>query len=161
MDKRRVVVVGAGIYGVTAALELARRGHAVELLDPGPLPHPLAASTDISKAIRMDYGPDEDYLAAMERALEAWRRWNAGWPRPLFHEQGVLFLTAEPMKPGGFEYESHRLLRKRGHRPERLDAASIRARFPAWAEGGYVDGYYNPEGGFAESGQVLGHACNR
>ena len=33
---------------------------------PGPLPHPLAASTDISKVIRMDYGPDEDYLTAME-----------------------------------------------------------------------------------------------
>ena len=48
----RVIVVGAGINGVTAAIELKKRGHEVVLVDPGPLPHPLAASTDISKAVR-------------------------------------------------------------------------------------------------------------
>ena len=42
----RVIVVGAGVNGVTAAIELKKRGHEVVLLDPGPLPHPLAASTD-------------------------------------------------------------------------------------------------------------------
>lgn len=50
----RVAIVGAGIFGVTAALTLARRGHRVTLLDPGPLPHPLAESTDVSKAIRLE-----------------------------------------------------------------------------------------------------------
>ena len=35
------------------SIELTRRGHPVTLLDPGPLPHPLAASTDISKVVRM------------------------------------------------------------------------------------------------------------
>src|SRR5437667_190579 len=46
-----VIVVGGGINGVTSAIELKRRGHKVILVDPGPLPHPLAASTDISKAV--------------------------------------------------------------------------------------------------------------
>ena len=77
MTRERVVVAGAGVFGAAAALELAGRGYAVDLIDPGPLPHPLAASTDISKVIRMDYGPDEDYLTAMETALDRWRRWNA------------------------------------------------------------------------------------
>ena len=58
-----VIVVGAGINGVTSAIELKKRGHKVVLVDPGPLPHPLAASTDISKAVRAAYGPDEDYTA--------------------------------------------------------------------------------------------------
>ena len=120
MPPPETIVIGAGIYGVTAALELRRRGHQVRLLDPGPLPHPLAASTDISKAIRLDYGPDLDYLLAMETALEGWRAWNRVWPAPLFHEVGVLFVTPTPMAPGGFEYESHRLLAKRGHAPQRL-----------------------------------------
>ncbi len=155
MTHQRTVVVGAGIYGVTAALELKRRGHTVHLLDPGPLPHPLAASTDISKAIRLDYGPDEDYLSAMEVAVDGWRRWNARWGAPLFHEVGVLFVTPAPMAPGGFEHESFRLLTQHGHAPERLDAASIQQRFPAWGGAGYVDGYFNPVGGFAESGQVV------
>src|SRR5436190_2146905 len=77
-----VVIAGSGIYGLTAALELRQRGHAVLLLDPGPLPHPLAASTDISKVIRMEYGADEDYMAAMEVALDRWRAWNGGGREP-------------------------------------------------------------------------------
>jgi glycine/D-amino acid oxidase-like deaminating enzyme len=46
------------------------------------------------------------------------------------------------------------LLLRRGHRPERLDAEEIRRRFPAWSTGQYVDGYFNPDGGYAESGRV-------
>src|SRR3954451_3662025 len=118
---RTVVVVGAGIFGVASALELRRRGHAVTLVDPGPLPHPLAESTDISKIVRLDYGSDEAYTAMMETALEGWRRGNRGWPSPLFHETGVMFVTRRPMAPGGFEHDSHATLVRRGHRVERLD----------------------------------------
>ncbi len=153
-----IIVVGAGIFGVTAALALFRRGHAVSLLDPGPLPHPLAASTDINKAVRMDYGADADYMAWMEEALEGWRCWNRELfvhTGPLFHEDGVTYLSRAKMAPGGFEYESYKLLRERGHHPERLDAGDIRRRFPAWNPEVFIDGYYNPEGGYAESGKVV------
>lgn len=85
--------------------------------------------------------------------MEGWRRWNARWPRPLYHETGVAFLTRDAMEPGSFEHESHRLLTARGHRVERLDGAEIRRRFPAWR--GHTDGYFNPVGGFAESGNVV------
>lgn len=148
-----VVVAGGGIFGITAAIALRRRGHAVTVFDPGRLPHPLAESTDISKVVRMDYGSDEAYLALMEEAIEGWRRLNARWPRPLYHETGVTFLTRGAMAPGSFEHESHRLLTARGYPLERLDAAEIRRRFPAWR--GHTDGYFNPVGGFAESGNVV------
>jgi glycine/D-amino acid oxidase-like deaminating enzyme len=154
----RVLIVGAGIFGVTAALALCRRGYSVSLLDMGPLPHPLAASTDISKVIRMDYGSDEDYTAWMEEAMEGWRRWNRDLftaTGPLFHESGVTSLSRAPLRKGGFEYESYELLRRRGHHPERLSASDIRRRFPAWNAEVFVDGYYNPEGGYAESGKVV------
>src|ERR1700682_4578156 len=121
----RTLVVGAGVFGVTAAIELRKRGHAVRLLDPGPLPHPLAASTDISKVIRLDYGSDEDYLTAMELALARWERWDADWPEALYHETGILYLTETSMAPGGYEYESFKLLLDHGRRPERLDQAAI------------------------------------
>jgi glycine/D-amino acid oxidase-like deaminating enzyme len=151
----RVLVVGAGVFGAASAVALARRGWRVALCDPGPIPHPLAESTDISKIVRLDYGADADYVALMERALDGWRRWNAGWPAPPFHETGVAFLCRAPMAPGGFEHESHRLLTSRGHRLERLDGAAIARRFPAWAQSRYADGYYNPAGGWAESGRVV------
>ena len=155
MSERQVLVAGAGVFGLTAAIELKQRGYAVTLLDPGPVPHPLAASTDISKLIRMDYGPDADYLVAMEEALVRWRRWNAAWPEPLFHETGVAFLVSTAMTPGGYEYDSWQMALAHGHRPERLDSHQIRQRFPAWNADRYIDGYFNPEGGYAESGRVV------
>ena len=151
----RVLVIGAGIFGMTGALELRARGCDVIVVDPGPLPHPLAESTDISKIVRCDYGADEDYTALGEHALDGWRRWNAAWPVPRFHETGVAFLTRSPMRPGGFEHDSFHLLARRGHRIERLDATAIAARFPAYRPGAYVDGYFHAEGGWAESGAVV------
>ena len=64
----KVIIVGAGINGVTAAIELNRRGHEVVLIDQGPLPHALAASTDISKVVRTAYGADEDYMRNSPRS---------------------------------------------------------------------------------------------
>lgn len=148
----RVAVVGAGIFGVTAALELRRRGHRVSLYDAGEIPHPLAESTDVSKAIRMDYGADEFYTSHMERALDAWRGWNAMFGEEIFHETGAMFVTREPMRPGGFEHESFTMLTKRGHTLERLDEKTIERR---WSLRGHVDGYFNTEGGWAESGRVV------
>jgi sarcosine oxidase / L-pipecolate oxidase len=150
-----VAIVGAGIFGVTAALALRKRGHRVALLDPGPIPHPLAESTDISKVVRLDYGADEAYMAMMESALEGWQRWNASWGEPLYHDVGVTFLSRGPMEPGGFERDSYDMLLRRGHRPERVGPEDIRARFPAWNADELVDGYFNPEGGYAESGRVV------
>jgi len=148
----KVAVVGAGIFGVTGALALARRGHAVTLLDAGPIPHPLAESTDVSKAVRMDYGADELYTAEMERALDGWRRWNAELGGTVFHETGAMFVTREPMASGGFERESFEFLRARGHALERLDGPAIAARSPLR---GFVDGYFNPHDGWADSGLVV------
>ena len=150
-----VVVVGGGIFGATAALELCVRGDAVTLVDPGPLPHPLAESTDLSKVVRIDYGADVEYTELGERSLDGWRRWNRDWPVARFHETGVAFLARTPLAPGGFEYDSFELLTRRGHRLERLDAAAIARRFPAYRPGALVDGYTHAEGGWAESGAVV------
>lgn len=150
-----ILVIGAGIFGITAALELNARGHATAVVDPGPLPHPLAASTDISKVVRMEYGTDLQYMEMVEQALPGWRDWNTLLGDTLFHEIGVTMLTRAPMQPGGFEYESYRLAIARGHASERLTAAEIERRFPAWKPGAFVDGFYNPAGGFAESGRVV------
>src|SRR5688500_2606199 len=145
----KVIVIGGGIFGAAGARVLAERGHEVTLIEPGPVPHPLAASTDLSKFVRLDYGGDAFYAAAMERALAKWRS------DPLFHETGILFIARTPMEKGSFERESFDLLTARGHALERLDADAIARRFPEWRAGVYVDGYYNPEGGWAESGRVV------
>lgn len=150
----KITVIGAGIFGTTGALELTRRGHAVTLADPGPIPHPDAASTDISKVVRLDYGSDVFYTELMEAALPRWRELNERWDRPLFHETGFAILATRPIARGEFEGDSFEVLSQRGHALERLDGDTLAERFPAWSRR-YVDGYYNPSGGWAESGEVV------
>jgi len=167
------LVIGGGIFGVTAALELRHRGWRVTLLDPGPIPREVAASTDISKVVRMDYGADELYTALGEAALAGWDLWNAQFGEALYHEDGFLVLSREAMQPGGFEWESFKLLQRRGHKLERLSSADggagraatvgvsqretphLKQVSAVWADGRYLDGYFNPRGGWAASGHVV------
>lgn len=157
----KVIVVGAGINGVTAAIELKTRGHNVVLVDPGPLPHPLAASTDISKAVRRAYGADEDYTALADRSIKIWRKWNAEFGQELYHEVGVMFVRQREMKPGDFEHESLKMLQKRGHKIERMNSVRLWKRFPAWDPEVYQDGVLELEAGYAESGRVLAKLIER
>lgn len=151
----KVIIVGGGIFGLSSAWELKKRGYSVTLLDPGPIPHPDASSTDISKVIRMDYGADEFYMRLMEECLEKWRAWNEDFGEEVFHETGVIFLSIGDMQPGGFEYESYQLLQKRGHPAQKLSANEIAQRFPAWNSDLYSEAYYNPQGGWSPSRRVV------
>ncbi len=164
MATDRILVVGAGVFGLAAALELDRRGYRVEVLEAGTVPHPLAGGTDISKVCRMEYGADEGYMAWMEEAREGWLEFNAECRRAgrdeLYHETGVLMVSLDPMAPGRFEHESYRSLLRRGHSPERLDGAELARRFPAWSKQ-FVDGFYHSKGGWAESGRVAEELARR
>jgi glycine/D-amino acid oxidase-like deaminating enzyme len=97
----------------------------------------------------------------MLRALDAWREREASWGGALFHETGVTYLSHDAMEPGGFEHESWVRLRARGIAAERLDAAEIHRRFPAWREGALVDGYFNPVGGWVDSGALIERLARR
>ena len=152
---RSIVIVGGGVFGISAAIEFCARGWLVTVCDPGPLPHPDASSTDISKAVRMDYGADVLYTEMAEASIEGWRRWNGEWEEPLYHADGFLMMTRTTMSPGSFEHDGFGLLRGRGHPVERIDQATLASRFPAWRADDYVDGYFNTNGGWAESGRAV------
>jgi len=157
----RIIVVGAGIKGVTAAIELKKRSHEVVLVDPGPLPNALAASTDISKAVRAAYGADEDYTAMAERSIKLWRQWNEEFGTKLYHQVGVMFVRRRRMEPGDFEYESLKLLERRGHKVTRMNTAQLWNRFPAWNPELYRDGVLEIEAGYAESDRAVGLLIGR
>ena len=156
MRSRSILILGGGVFGFTSAIELQARGWRVTLLDQGAVPHADAASTDISKVVRMDYGADEVYTEMGEQSLDGWCRWNAAWGKPLYHADGFLVMTREDeMQPGSFEYESYHLLQKRDHQLRRVRRDELRKRHPAWNAGRYGDGYLNTNGGWAESGKVI------
>ena len=149
------MIVGGGVFGLTAALVLQARGWSVTLVDASVIPATTAASTDISKVVRSDYGADRLYTDMADAALDGWDRWNARWGVGLYHQDGFLLLANDTMRPGGFEYESFTLLSSRGHAVERLDPATRSRRFPAWSPARYPDGYLNARAGWAESGSVV------
>jgi glycine/D-amino acid oxidase-like deaminating enzyme len=150
-----LLILGGGCFGLTAALELRSRGWKVTLIDQGRLPHPDAASTDISKVVRVDYGGDEQHTAMGERSIEGWRTWNAKWGEDVYHEVGFLVMSREDLRPGGFEHDSRELLTARGHNLRRTSSETLRERHPAWNHEAYRDGYLNPVGGWVESGRVI------
>ncbi len=151
----RAVVVGAGINGVTAAIALRKRGHDVDLVDPGPLPHPLAASTDISKAVRAAYGADEFYTELAERCVPLWREWNQQFGFTLFHEVGFLFMRRTPMQEGDFEFETANVFARRGHKFARFDADEVKRRFPIWNTSRFCEGLFEPEAGYVDATRVV------
>jgi glycine/D-amino acid oxidase-like deaminating enzyme len=155
-----ILIAGAGIFGLTAAWELRRRGWTVTVLDPGPVPRPSAASTDVSKVVRADYGADHLYTDMAEAALAGWERWNARWGKPLYHEEGFVVLAPEPMSPGGFEYESFQSLRQREHPVERLTGIDRTTTAPAWSPIAYPDGYLNRRAGWVESAAVVSQVAD-
>lgn len=151
----KIIVVGGGIFGTTAALSLRERGHEVHLFEAGKIPNPQASSTDISKMIRADYGADTFYTDMMLEAFKGWDQWNERWERDLYHQVGFLLLTHEAMQPGSLEYESIKAFEERNIPVERISPALLRERYPQWHADQFADGYYNPLGGWAESGAVV------
>ncbi|WP_395746822.1 NAD(P)/FAD-dependent oxidoreductase [Prosthecobacter sp.] len=150
-----LLILGGGCFGLTAALELRARGWQVTVIDQGSIPHPDAASTDISKVVRMDYAQDEQHTAMGERSIQRWREWNARWGEELYHEVGFLVMSRHSLQEVGFEHDSHAFLSKRGHSLHRTSAARLCELHPAWNHAVYQDGYLNPVGGWVESGRVI------
>lgn len=155
MTGSSILILGGGIFGLTASLDLRSRGWQVTLLDAGEIPHPDAASTDINKVVRMDYGADEQYTAMGELSIQRWREWNARWGEELYHEDGFLIMTRGGMEPGSFEHDSHEFLSARGHQLVRKDSAALHRQHPQWQADAFRHGYLNPEGGWGESGRVV------
>jgi sarcosine oxidase len=150
-------IVGAGIFGLTSAIELRNQEHSVKIINPGRIPHPLAASDDISKIVRMEYGRDTFYMEAADRCIDIWREWNLEFDEPVYHETGFVLLCTESMEDPSqdFEWSSFNHLISRGYVPERLDADEINVRFPAYGPGRYKDGFFHGKAGYALSGRVI------
>ncbi|TDD32958.1 FAD-binding oxidoreductase [Actinomadura sp. KC06] len=69
---QRIVIVGAGVTGLLAAVRAVLLGHHVVVLERGPIPNPGASSSDHHRAVRaLDPGDP----SATRRAADAHRRW--------------------------------------------------------------------------------------
>ncbi|WWC95608.1 hypothetical protein V866_002473 [Kwoniella sp. B9012] len=81
-----ILVVGAGVFGLSTALHLSRAGYKeITVIDPHPVPSPLSAATDINKIIRTEYHIPL-YGGLAREAYTAWN--NDQLFKPHFHKVG-------------------------------------------------------------------------
>lgn len=144
----KIGIVGGGIFGVSTAWEAAKRGYQVELFERDELPSPRAASCDISKAIRLEYGQlTHLYAPLVERSFPLWRQAEELSGESFFHNTGVLAL-ARDFSEGSFEHESWKQLREMGHESRILEPKEGRELFPQFHWDKLQVGTYNLQGGW-------------
>ncbi|KAI9340847.1 FAD dependent oxidoreductase [Obelidium mucronatum] len=155
----KVLVVGGGAFGLSAALSLQKRGHQVTVFDRLSIPAEDAASTDISKVIRADYASQRVY---QQMALESIRifkdEWNSDAKEKLgselYVECGALFATQTP-EMNEFERLSIASLKLDGINPKLMDKNDVTRRMGPLFANEYPHGYFNETAGFAYSGLTI------
>jgi glycine/D-amino acid oxidase-like deaminating enzyme len=125
----RVGIVGGGVFGLAAALELNARGHVVTLVEQDLIPAEKAASNDASKTIQRLYGRREHYVDLVERAECQWRSWQDLVSDQFYFPVGHLLVTRD-LAPGSRAYDSYETLTHRGNQLQYLSIAEARQRFP-------------------------------
>jgi len=138
------VVVGAGVFGASLALELADRGWTVTLVDQYPPGHVRAASGGESRLIRFGHGADAWYTRSAWRARTLWRRREEEAERQLFVPCGVAWLAS---REDGWEAASERMLVAEGIPVERLTPGEAAELFPSFEGEGLAFVLYEPEAG--------------
>lgn len=90
-----ILVVGAGEFGLSLALELKRRGYqSVTVLDRFLPPVPDGSSVDISRIIRSEYA-DAFYNALGDEAIAAWKTEY----RDCFYQSGFVVVAENEKNP--------------------------------------------------------------
>src|ERR1700735_1053242 len=89
--KYDVAIVGAGIFGLSTAYEMARRGHSVVAIDRFGSGHPATSSTGASRSIRVAYD-DPFYVNLAQEAIESWHRLEGETGRKILHLTGQVDL---------------------------------------------------------------------
>ena len=152
-----VLIIGGGIFGVCASIELSKRNAHVGIINPDKIPHHLASSTDISKAVRMEYGSDVEYHRMAEQSILKWREWNKILPEEVYHEVGFLMLCKESIESEyqNFEKTSIQNLKHAGYKSVYLNALGIKEKYPFIDINNYPYASFNPVAGYAESGKAV------
>ncbi|WP_428644252.1 NAD(P)/FAD-dependent oxidoreductase [Roseibium sp.] len=90
-----ILVVGAGISGLSTAWALTKRGVPVTLVEQGPIPNPLSASGDQHRIIRRAYGGQGGYQRRIGDAYAAWDEMWSDLGQKHLVENGFLLLSQE------------------------------------------------------------------
>jgi glycine/D-amino acid oxidase-like deaminating enzyme len=154
----KVTVVGAGIMGLSAAWALGRSGHAVTVVDQGPVPNPRGASFDQHRLIRYPYGEALGYTAMVAAAYRAWEELWVDLGERLYVPTGTLAVGA----PGtAWVQDSARALQALGVTVEWLEPSQMAARFPLLSREAIAGAFYSETGGVLLADLILAALARR
>ncbi|MCB1554209.1 MAG: N-methyl-L-tryptophan oxidase [Xanthomonadales bacterium] len=138
------VVVGLGIMGGAVAHQLAVRGRRVLAVDRFDIPHGFGSSHGESRIIREAYFEDPCYVPLVQRAYTLWSELEQGAGASLYLRTGGVMLGRpdSDLVAGGLHSA-----RTHGLQHEVLDAAAVRARFPALRPDADMIGVFEPRAG--------------
>ena len=127
MPQQKVIIIGLGAHGSSAAYHLADRGVDVIGIDQYHPPHSMGSSHGPSRIFREAYREGPDYVPFLRRARELWNRLNADSGMHTFEVTGGLFMGP----PTGFSMTGMRATSKiHDVEIETLTPSEVRSRFP-------------------------------
>jgi len=139
-----VIVVGAGIAGLSTAWSLTKAGHSVSLVEQGTIPNPLAASGDHHRIIRRAYGKAGGYARLISEAYDAWDEAWRDLGENHLDSRGFICISREE----GDEAEQYRDGLAEGGFPfETVEPDAAVARWPFLEPGSFRYAIFSEEGG--------------
>lgn len=155
------IIVGGGTFGLSTAMALLAHTSAscITILDKSSVPAKDAASTDINKIVRPDYGSDILYSRMALDAIEEFKEWNKH--TEVYRETGVLFaasesalvdnLSTDPPVSLSFEKKSIDLLKSLGQDSHLQTHEIKQSHALSTLQSIYPGGYFNKNAGWANS----------
>jgi sarcosine oxidase len=139
-----VIVVGAGIAGLSTAWSLTKRGYNVTLLEQGPIPNPLAASGDHHRIIRRAYGKAAGYGRLISEAYDAWDELWADLGENHLDPRGFVCVSREE---GDEAQEYLEGMKAGGYAVEEIEAVEAARRWPFLEAGTFRYAFFSNDGG--------------
>ncbi|MEM9099102.1 MAG: FAD-dependent oxidoreductase [Pseudomonadota bacterium] len=126
----QILVVGAGIVGLSTAYWLTKRGVQVTVVEQGAIPNPIASSADHHRLIRYPYGEAEGYALRMHQAFAAWRAMWADLPGEEGHYYAATGMLAMSQQTGDYTDRSVAVMDRLGIPYERIAPEDMAHRLP-------------------------------
>ncbi len=148
-----IVVVGAGIVGLSTAYALLLQGNRqVTVLEQETVDHRRSTSHGISRLLRFEYGDDSFYSELVRLSLRRWKMLEQKGKRRIYSRSGVLMLGRED---DGYTHQAYSIEREMGLPIERLSPWQCQQFFPQFASEDYDMVTYNREGGILHASNCL------
>jgi sarcosine oxidase len=127
-----LIVVGGGVFGLSAALEGGRRRRQTLVVDRGAVPNPISASYGPSRKIRSTY-LDPHYTRLALEAMAGWRQIEAETGKDLYVAAGNLNVSDGETDNHLETLEAN--ARRGGAKVRWLDSSDLRREFPQFHRG--------------------------